>query len=231
MKRVLSEHSDRFEGAENEMRRLNERMAAVEAERDEYKGNNRQLQEDILKLQAQSMKENIIISGVAENDDRFEDTEAVVRKVFSDNLKLTDANEIGLQAVHRLKRKPNGGPRSIVVRFEKRKDKTLVLSAGPKLQGTNMHVFEQFPAEISERRKKLLPKLYEMRDRGYYAELRYDKLFVNGRLYNPEEPFRDENLARRPIFNRGQGNLRVDREDRDRSDDTDNTQAIVDRVA
>ena len=184
-KRTLNEHSERIEQTENNNDTLNQRLATVELERYDLWDENARLREDILRLQAQSMKENLIISGIPEG--RAENTETVVKNFIAEKLEIPD--EVDFQAVHRLKHKPGGGPRSIVVRFEKRKDKTRVLKASPKLRGQDIHVFEQFPAEISERRKKLIPNMKELRAKGYFTELRYDKLFVNGRIFDPTRTY------------------------------------------
>ena len=203
MKHILDEHNERIKCTENGNLELNQRLAIVELERNELFDENTYLRESVLKLQSQSMKENLIISGLPE--ERYENTETVVKSLFEEKLQIS--NEIEFQAVHRLKHKPGGGHRSIVVRFEKRRDKNRILKAAPKLKVQNVHIYEQFPAEISDRRKKLHPKMRELRDSGYFTELRYDKLFVNGRIFDPTrtyEPVEDrrdfDNRRSRIIF-------------------------------
>ena len=202
LKQEVNNQTERMGNLGNDVVVLNQRLAIVELERDDLWSENTRLREDILRLQTQSMKENLIFSGIPE--DRFENTEDVVKNFITDKLQIEDPIEF--QAVHRLKHKPGGGPRSIVVRFEKRKDKTRVLKASPKLRGQSAHVFEQYPAEISERRKRLIPKMKEMRDLGYFTEIRYDKLFVNGRLYDPSHTYEPVNNFGNNGFRRNRNN-------------------------
>jgi len=63
------------------------------------------------------------------------------------------------------------------------KDKNYVLSKAPILAGTNFGVSPGFQKEIVDIRKSLLPYLKPARKRGCAAKLVYDKLYIDGQLF------------------------------------------------
>ena len=62
----------------------------------------------------------------------------------------------------------------------------MVRKQGKGLQGTNYSVFEQFPIEIVEKRKWLIPKMKEAKRKGHRAWVSYDTLHIDGK------PVKDE---------------------------------------
>lgn len=69
-------------------------------------------------------------------------------------------------------------PRPLLVKFTTLRKKIQVLTARPKLKNSKISVSEDFPKEIQERRKALLPELREARAKGLKAFIKYDKLVV-----------------------------------------------------
>ena len=49
------------------------------------------------------------------------------------------------------------------------------------LRGTNFYMYEQFPREVTDKRRKLVKKMKEARDQGKRAWIVYDTLYVDGR--------------------------------------------------
>ena len=77
-----------------------------------------------------------------------------------------------------------------MAKFEKRKDRNLVLNqARDKLKNNkNFAVYEQFPVEVVERRKNLVPILVDARQKGHNAVLREDKLYIDNKRFIPRGP-------------------------------------------
>jgi hypothetical protein len=75
--------------------------------------------------------------------------------------------------VHRLKPKQDRSPRGIVAKFERRKDRNKVLSkAIAKLKNNKQFiVHEQYPIEIIDRRRQLVPIMKDARGKGHEAEI------------------------------------------------------------
>lgn len=181
--RILANEERHHHNIEDRMRYLEEQNRALENE-------NKILQEDFLRFQTHSMKYNLIFTGLPEGrDESSNDTENIVRGFITTELGIDHAERISFQNVHRLKPRRDGKPRSIIARFTKYSDHQLVLhEANEKLKNKNKvqyAVFQQFPLEINERRKALIPKLKEFQRAKRNAKLVYDKLIVDGQPYIP----------------------------------------------
>lgn len=111
-----------------------------------------------------------------------------VRQSYTIFLKIDEY--ISFERVHRMG-KPDEfrtKPRNIIAKFSFFKDREFVRRRAPqKLKNTNIWVNEQFPPEIEERRKKLYPVLRLARQKHSHVRLVVDKLYIDGKLYNPED--------------------------------------------
>jgi hypothetical protein len=97
---------------------------------------------------------------------------------------VEDVPEIEIERAHRVGTKGTR-PRPIVAMFSRHPDKVRVQKEANKLRDTPYGIADQFPKEIQERRKKLMPFLRDARKNGDYAVLAVDKLFINGQRFYP----------------------------------------------
>ena len=74
---------------------------------------------------------------------------------------------------------PGDGPRSIVVKFLRLKDKTAVLESAKNLRGTYIFFNKDYPDAVCQNRKKLIPAMNAARARGDIAYICYDRLIVH----------------------------------------------------
>lgn len=77
----------------------------------------------------------------------------------------------------------DGKTRPIIARFEHYKEKELAKSHGKELNVTSPWLNDHFPAEINDRRKKLIPIMRENRALNHRVALTVDRLYINGQLY------------------------------------------------
>ncbi|XP_053381981.1 uncharacterized protein LOC128551589 [Mercenaria mercenaria] len=134
------------------------------------------------------MRNNLIFGNIAESSDESPvQTEAKLREFMTDKLKMAAdlVDQIKFERVHRMKRNTvrsdqSRRPRNIVAKFTLFKDREIVRRLKSKLEGTNFYLHEQYPPEIMERRKKLIPKLKAAKREGKSAWISYDTLYVNG---------------------------------------------------
>ena len=147
--------------------------------------------ENFLELQTHTMKYNILIEGVRESNTETEDTEQVVHQFLKDSLKIEDAESIEFHNVHRLRKRSDGKPRRIIAKFVKKKDHERVLRVVPEQvkQLPGIAVYQQFPPEIHYRRSQLVPKMKELKRCGHNCKLVYDKLYINGVIYDPQRNY------------------------------------------
>ena len=132
------------------------------------------------------MRDNLIFSGIRESEGvSDQEIRSALLKLFQDDLKLTDPENIVITRCHRLHGK-NRNIRDIVARFENPHDKRRILKSAHKLKdrAEPVYINEQFPREIEQKRKILRPLLKEAKKRSHKATLVQDKLIVNGRPYH-----------------------------------------------
>lgn len=135
-------------------------------------------------LDSQARRANVIIDGIpeAEKENNLV-TEEKVLKIFEEKLNL-DPKTVGVEQVTRTGKVnitsdgTQGRPRPVIVRFHRTKDRDMVLRNARKLKGTRIFINEDYPEAVRQRRKELLPKMKEARERGDIAFLRYDKLII-----------------------------------------------------
>ena len=161
------------------------RLRNLENSNRQLEGQNIEIREKLLTLQTHSMKYNLIFDGIKNN--QGEKTEDVIRNFLSKELEITNVENIQFQNVHRLGERQERRERGIIARFVNYGDNELVrkqraekLSSKPELS-----VYQQFPREINNRRKLLVPKLKEFRRQKRKAKFFYDKLIVDGKVYDP----------------------------------------------
>ena len=111
--------------------------------------------------------------------------EVDVKNFIHNQLKIDE--NIELHVAHRLRKRRDGRPRTIVAKFEKRKDLERVLGIVKTgvLRRTDFGVNEQYPEIINRRRQALVPKMHEERRKDNRAFINYDKLYINGVEYRP----------------------------------------------
>lgn len=91
---------------------------------------------------------------------------------------------IRVERAHRIGRRAIGKSRPIVVKFGGSRDKEFIKQAARAvdLKASNFRVVDQFPQEVLDKRKELIPKMLEERSKGKDAVLVRDKLYVNKQL-------------------------------------------------
>ena len=78
----------------------------------------------------------------------------------------------------------SGQPKTVVVNFESYKQRDLILQAALKEKPRGVYVNEDLSLRVMAKRKELLPRLREAREKGNIAELSYNKLVIRDRVEN-----------------------------------------------
>ena len=115
-------------------------------------------------VQSQSMRNNLICTGITEDVNEKPDvTDSKLRTLMVVKLKLARDIVYGfkLERAHRMGDNSSFGRAGSVAKFLRFKDREVVRQARSKLKGTGYFVNEQFPKEIADRRKELLPKMLQ----------------------------------------------------------------------
>lgn len=169
------------------------RISQMSRDLDQLKRVNTNLSEDIIDLQSRSMRDNLMFFGFPEpqnpDDRKKEDCSAKICNFCVEQLHIPDAaTTIKLDRAHRVGRYVQGKTRPIVAKFNFHQDKLNVKrKAFEHLdRQSNFRVADQFPKQIQERRKRLIPAMIHAKQRGKNAVLSYDKLFINGQQFTAD---------------------------------------------
>ena len=143
-----------------------------------------------VKLESHSPRNNLNFFNIPEGkEDSFQTSDNVVLRFMEAGLKLSkkDSKEISFERVHRIGKfnSNNSKPRPLIAKFAFHKDKEFVLAQAKNLRGTTFAVARDFPKEIVEKRKLLVPILKDAKKSCHDANLVYDKLYINGQLCWP----------------------------------------------
>ena len=149
---------------------------------------NKQLNNAVLELKCRSMRNNIVISGLEE--DVKEDstiTEQKVKTFLKVSLKMpaADLAMMDFQRAHRFGKVTIDKPRPIVACLSHFKMKFAIMGRGRKLKDSPLGLNDQYPKEIMDRRRILVPILKEKRKQKLKVKLVVDKLYFNN------EPYKD----------------------------------------
>ena len=149
------------------------------------------------KLEDQSRRNNLKFYGLPEGEqESWADSEALIRNLMRDELKIPDAENIGITRAHRMHQKglKVDEPRPIIVKYEHWRDRQTVLGNSKVFKGTPKSISEDFCARTVEYRKKLLPEMYQKRDQGLFATIRYKKVISKAFRKNTENLTNEDDL-------------------------------------
>ena len=155
---------------------------------------------DIDYIDNQGRSNNIRIDGIPEvlNED-LQKTEQLVLKTLTDTLELSP-NDLSEFKIERSYRVNTGGRRiqrdnvnsqqprcrPVFVKFRSVKSRDFVLKEFKARKPIGMYANEDYSPRVLQKRKDLLPEMYEKRREGKIAFLSYDRLIVREKFGNPE---------------------------------------------
>ena len=166
-----------------QLSKVTDRVIVLEAELKAVKTHMTALQQKIIDLEAYGRRSNLVFHGVSESDP--ENCEDKIKWILKEKMAIIDAADIRFERVHRLgaKRTNAKKPRPVIVRFNWYQDRAKVWSEKRKLKGSNYFVSEDFPQEVLQKQKTLLPVASKARSLGMKAHVRGDTLLVDGKSY------------------------------------------------
>jgi hypothetical protein len=118
-------------------------------------------------------------------------TENCINKVYdfcSQVLNISGPEtKIAVDVAHRIGAFTPGKIRPIVVRFKDKESKFMLKQQLRKvnLRNSPFNVSDQFPQEVMDRRRALIPEMIKARGAGKRAVLVRDKLFIDNKLFKP----------------------------------------------
>ena len=171
-----------FEDMSNKQKEIDSVLSKVGKIEKVQNDNEKRLHEDVIDLKCRSMRDNLVFYRIQE--ETGEQCEEKILSFMENELKIDNAkSEIKLHRVHRIGEAKRGYTRPIVAKFAYYPDREKVRKSARNLKNTIYALSEQFPKEIIERRKALIPVMKEARKNGKLANLVVDKLYIDNQLY------------------------------------------------
>lgn len=204
-----------FEQIDGNVKGMNEKLDFVMREIKEMKEENKNLRERVVKqeeriqhLEREVRKKNLIIKGIVdgEGEDENETRDkivAVVQKIGVDIDVKGDVDEVRRIGKYRPQQK-----RPILVKLTKESTRRTVLKNAKKLKGTDIWIDEDYPREVQEERRRLMPRMKEARENGCKAIVKYNKLIINGEVHTAEELKEGREVERMSEFGSGSNSLK-----------------------
>ena len=176
----LGKVEERHDNAELNIGLTNDKVTTLERQ-------NKNLADNLVYLQSQSMRNNLLFSNIDEAQNEVPDqTEQKLRQFMVEKLEMAQGlvDGIAFERVHRMGPQINEGirKRTIVAKFTLFKDREVVRKLRGKLRNSSYYINEQFPKEVADKRKALKPQMMEAIRNGKRAWLAYDKLYIDGKL-------------------------------------------------
>ncbi|KAI5697321.1 hypothetical protein M8J75_003765 [Diaphorina citri] len=171
--------------------KLNNTNKAIEKKVDEIKESNAEMREKVQSLEKridpierERRQKNILIYGLKEEqNETWQALENMVLNTFQNQMKIN----IQLHEIDRIKRvgrKVSSEGRLVIVTLTTIRRKIDIIRNRRELRGTTVRIQEDFTKEVVEARKRLYPQLKMMREKGRKAVMRYDKLYIDGVVWN-----------------------------------------------
>ena len=132
-------------------------------------------------LENQFRRSNLRIARIAEiPDETWAQTEEAVCAKLTKELNILEetSRNISTERAHRVCCNGAAKTRMVVVKFEKYKEKELVLQAARENLPKGLYFNEDYSQRVVDKRKELLQKLREARQQGKVAYLSFDKLVI-----------------------------------------------------
>jgi hypothetical protein len=152
----------------------------------ENKTTNREndLKKEVIELKSRSMRDNLLFFGIPEEKgEKDSDCVNKVLDLIENKLQVENASEnIKLHRAHRIGRYDSKKTRPIVAKFAYYPDREKVRLNASKL-AKPYGISQQYPTEVMESRKRLVPIMLEARRQGKEAYIAGDRLFIDRRLY------------------------------------------------
>lgn len=183
-----------------DIRSINDKLAAVEKKIDNYettvenlKLHNRALEDRVLQLenkiktsQDQKRQYNVILHGIEDGDTKPQETYqkaySLMEELQLPNIKIDQAYRLGKPG------QKTQNPRPITIKLTSVMDKETVIHKSREIPFNNRpRLTEDFPPELRDTRKKLIPFLIKAKNNGKKASLSRDKLRIVSKMYCLED--------------------------------------------
>ena len=185
---------EKIQNIEDKVRYHAERMEALEVSQNQLLTSNDsdfqlKMKDKLREIEDRSRRNNLRVDGVRETEsESWDECEEKVLEVFEKRLGV---NGVIVERAHRVNRRKRttdtvGRPKTIVLKLLNYKDKVEILKRSKKQKNTGIYINEDYSEATMQIRKQLKGEMKEIREKGKYCIIKYDKLFT--RDFRPRGP-------------------------------------------
>ncbi|XP_052280800.1 uncharacterized protein LOC127878317 [Dreissena polymorpha] len=157
-------------------------MKHITTTEDAHVAKESKLQAEITDLKCRRL-DNLLFFRIPE-EEKKENCENKILDFIVTKLHIENAKgAIKIHRAHRVGAFRQDKARPIVAKFAFFPDKERVRKAANQLKGTPFGIAEQYPPEIMEKLRKLVPIMRAAQSEGKEAYIKVDRLFINKQLY------------------------------------------------
>ena len=186
MNELETKINQKFDAVNTEIEHLQTEMSVLQEENDGLRTAYDELAQRVVTLEqraddqeSRSKRNNLLFFGIKRDENETtQASENKVKDILRQNLELTD--NIEFDRAHRVGTKSEA---PIIVKCTFYKDKLKILRNKNKLEGTQMYVKEDFPANVRHIRKILGALTKTHRDRGERVKVVYDHVYIDNKKY------------------------------------------------
>lgn len=183
IKNMFATISANMQAMDNKLSEVMGELRDTKVENEVMRKQIKMQEEKIASLERDIRRKNLVIKGIPDNEsEHFEQTTEKVAKIC-ETLGVDFKPENDLDEARRLGRPATDKQRPVLLKLTTMNKKMEILAKTRALKGTNIWIDEDFPKDIQEERKLLIPKLKEARSKGHKAQLKYNKLIINGKIH------------------------------------------------
>lgn len=184
IKEMFESISGKLQTMDGKLSEVIEELKDIKLENEVMKKQIKNQETKIASLEREVRRRNLVFKGVPEKEkEGIEETmENTVKICQSLGVNVNPA--IDIDEVRRLGRPEAGKQRPILLKVTTTNRKREILKKAKGLKGSDIWIDEDYPKEIQEERKLLIPKLKEARSKGHKAQLKYNKLIIDNKVYD-----------------------------------------------
>lgn len=164
---------------------VNKRIENLELMNTEKEGKIKLQDERILNLEVELRKRNIVLYKLSENESISNPLETVIVRALSHHVEGITHEHI--ERSFRMGRPASNTTRPVLVSFTSLKTKEKIMQNISRLTKAGLVISEDYPKEIKEKRRVLVPIMKTLKNENHKASIRLDKLFVDGKVWTQED--------------------------------------------
>ena len=182
--RKLDRQETRLDRIDEELKRQDDEVEKMKERTVEMEEKISKIEERLVDQEARGRRNNLLFHGIDEREG--EDCAKAVKDVLEKG--GLAANRVSIERAHRIGRRAGGRTRAIIARFLDYNDREAARRARKNFP-SGITVAEDFPVEVRQARKRLIPEMLEAKRTGHEAWIAYPaRLIVDGNLKRTEKP-------------------------------------------